>query len=54
MPTYNVLVGVVDLIDAPTSEDAIQEAERRVRAAGFETFDDGTSQLPHAFESEKI
>lgn len=52
MTLYNVLVGVVELVEADSPEAAIEKLSSRVIAAGFDTHGDGTTQLPHAFESE--
>ena len=52
MPKYNVLVGVVEVIDEPDAGTAIRNLEERLRKDGYETYSDGTTQLPNAFESE--
>lgn len=52
MKTYNVLVGVVDLVAAENESDAIRILEKRLQEAGFETIECG--EVPHAFESEDV
>lgn len=53
---FNVLVGVIELVEADRPEDAIKDLSARVQKAGFETFSDneGAEVLPHAFESEPL
>lgn len=53
MPTFNVLVAVVDLIDADSATDAINQLARRLTRAGYDTYDgDSAPVLPHAFLSD--
>jgi hypothetical protein len=47
MTIYNVLASVVELIKADSAEESIIELQRRLRVAGFNTYDPG-----NAFESE--
>lgn len=53
MPKFNVLVGVVEVIEADDAKAAIRNLEVRLTKDGYETYSDGTTQLPHAFESEE-
>lgn len=52
MPLYNVKAGVVELIDAPTSEAALSECLTRLRQAGFEPCEG--EEAHHVFESEPL
>lgn len=51
MTIWNVALPVVALVEAPTAEDAIKRAKRKLDAAGFEIYD-GSVERPDAFESE--
>ena len=51
MAIWNVRMSVVELVDAPTAERAIRKLQRRLDAAGFETYD---GDEPDAFESEPV
>ena len=46
MPEWNVLIPVIDLIDAPSAEDAVEVLKLRLRLAGFETYDHLFEELP--------
>jgi hypothetical protein len=50
MTTYNVFVGVIDLIDADTPLAAIEILRTRLMDAGFEVHDEHND----AFESEQL
>lgn len=55
MAVYNVLMAVVELVDARDEAEACEILAERLAAAGFETLEtqhDGP--LPHAFESEEL
>ena len=55
MTLYNVIVGVVDLIEAPDEATAKQILSVRLTAAGFDTYEGGTTEdMPSAFESEPV
>lgn len=47
MTTWNVLIGVVELIDAPSADEARARLRAALIAAGFHPYDDGD-----AFESD--
>lgn len=51
MTTYNVLLPIVELIEAENATQAIQTLTARVKAAGFEIYEGGPID---AFESEPI
>lgn len=48
MRKFNVLVGVVELIDAESAEAAVAELRTRLSRAGFEPYEESGD----AFESE--
>jgi hypothetical protein len=55
MRFYNVLVPVVELIEADDAETAIAHLKSRLEAAGFDTSyygNEGAGPMPNAFESE--
>jgi hypothetical protein len=53
MTQYNVLVGVVEVVDATSAEAAIRQMEARLEEAGFDTYHvTPPAELPQAFESE--
>jgi hypothetical protein len=49
MKTWNVLAGVVTLVQAQTREEAIAVFEEALRSAGFDVY---SGQETDAFESE--
>jgi hypothetical protein len=52
MTTWNTAVVVVELIEAGSAQEAILALEKRLRAAGYDPYDDADSHYPNAFESE--
>lgn len=51
MPTWNVAVAVVDLVEANTAADAIAVLGDRLRAADFEIYEGNLPNGADAFES---
>jgi muramoyltetrapeptide carboxypeptidase LdcA involved in peptidoglycan recycling len=52
MAVWNVAIPVIALVEAPTAEDAIKRARRRLEQAGFEIHEGTEDYPPNAFESE--
>lgn len=53
MPKWNVLTGVVEIVEAPDKETAIRTLENTLKSYGFSVYDvSTTSVMPDAFESE--
>ena len=53
---YNVLAGVVALVEADDAEAAIAKLHAVLRAADFEVYEGGVldGQVPEVFESEPL
>lgn len=52
MAKWNVLVGVVSIVEAPDKETAIRALESNLKGYGYNVYDSGLTAIPHAFESE--
>jgi hypothetical protein len=52
MAIWNTAVTVVGLVEADTRDEAIARLEGKLRAAGFDPYED--SNYPSAFESEDL
>lgn len=52
MRNWNVLVAVVDLVEAPTAEAAIEQLRSSLKAHGFDPYEGNPVKVPDVFESE--